>query len=261
MHFRTLCQKITVYLLIFSLSSGCASVHGPGNENDPLESYNRAMFEFNESFYDYVLDPIVDAYEFIMPEFVQTGVTNFFNHLDDILVMFNSLLQFKFRDFAHTFMRFIFNTFFGFFGLIDVATHMGLPKLNEDFGQTLGAWGVPAGPYFMQPFLGPSTIRDTFGDYVDWEYMDPINLHVDDEITQYGLIGLKAIDTRKSLLKVDSVVTKATIDKYAFIRDAYLQRRQHLVYDGNPPREKPAFEPSSKEDQELEDALEKELLQ
>ena len=258
---RSIVQNIIVYLLIFSLSAGCASVHGPGTESDPLESYNRAMFDFNEGFYDYILDPIVDAYQFIMPEFVQTGVTNFFSNLNDILVMFNSLLQFKFHDFVHTLLRFVFNTVFGLFGLIDVATPMGLPKLHEDFGQTLGSWGVPAGPYFIQPLLGPSTIRDTFGDYVDWEYMDPINLHVDDENTKYGLIGLKAIDTRMSLIKVDNVVSKSTIDKYAFIRDAYLQRRQHLVYDGNPPREKPDFAPASKEDRELEDALEKELLQ
>lgn len=261
MNFRILAQKLIAYMLVIGLSSGCATVHGPPNENDPLESYNRAMFSFNEGFYEYILDPVVDFYQTITPDFIQTGVTNFFSHLNDILVMANSLLQFKFRDFAHTFMRFLFNTFFGFFGLIDVATHMGLPKLKEDFGQTLGTWGVPAGPYFVQPFLGPSTIRDTFGDYADWEYLDPINLHVDDRMTQYGLIGLRAIDTRMGLLKVDSVVSKATVDKYAFVRDAYLQQRQFLVYDGAPPREKPSFEPASKEDLELEDALEKELLQ
>lgn len=261
MTFRAYCQKSIIIILIVAMSGGCATVHGPPNENDPLESYNRAMFSFNEGFYEYVLDPIVDAYQTIMPDFIQTGISNFFNHLDDILVMFNSLLQGKFEDFIHTFMRFVFNTFFGFFGLIDVAKHMGLPKLDEDFGQTLGTWGVPAGPYFMMPLLGPSTVRDTFGDYVDWEYIDPINLHIDDQLTKYSLIGLKAIDTRMSLLKVDSVVSKASFDKYAFMRDAYLQHREHLVYDGNPPREKPQFEPSSKEDLELEDALEKELLQ
>lgn len=260
MRFRAFSQKIIVMMLIIGLSGGCATIHGPPTESDPLESYNRSMFTFNEHFYEYVLDPIVDAYQFITPDFIQTGVTNFFSHLDDILVMINSLLQFKFEDFVHTFMRFVFNTFFGFFGLIDVATHMGLPKLDEDFGQTMGTWGVPAGPYFVQPFLGPSTIRDTFGDYVDWEYFDPMNTPIDDKKIKYGLIGLRAIDTRMSLIKIDSVITKATIDKYAFVRDAYLQRRQHLVYDGNPPREKPSFEPSSKEDLELEDALEQELL-
>lgn len=252
-------KKTIIYLLIFSLNAGCASVHGPGNENDPLESYNRAMFEFNDGFYEYVLDPIVDAYQFIMPEFAQTGVSNFFSHLDDVLVMANSLLQFKFKDFIHTFMRFVFNTFLGFFGLVDVATHMDLPKLNEDFGQTMGAWGIPAGPYFVQPLLGPSTIRDTFGDYVDWQ-MSPTN-QVEDENARYGLIGLQAIDTRMSLIKADKIVSKATIDKYAFIRDAYLQQRQHLVYDGNPPRKKPDLAPASQEDLDLEDALEKELLQ
>lgn len=260
MKFRALSQKIMMVILIIGLSSGCATVHGPGTESDPMESYNRAMFSFNEGFYEYVLDPVVDAYQTITPNFVQTGVSNFFNHLDDILVMFNSLLQFKFEEFIHTFMRFIFNTFFGFFGLIDVASHMDLPKLNEDFGQTLGAWGVPAGPYFVQPLLGPSSIRDTFGDVVDWEYLDPMNIQIEDENIKYGLIGLRAIDTRIGLIKIDSVITEATIDKYAFVRDAYLQRRQHLVYDGNAPREKPNFAPSSKEDLELEDALEQELL-
>jgi len=260
MKFKALCRQTSLFLLLI-MGMGCTTVHGPGTESDPLESYNRSIFAFNEGFYDYVLDPVVEAYQFITPEFVQTGVSNFFSHLDDVLVMFNSLLQFKIQDFLHTFMRFVFNTFFGLFGLFDVAQHMGLPKLNEDFGQTMGAWGVPAGPYFVLPFLGPSTIRDTFGSYVDWEYIDPMNIHLDDEKTKYGLLGLKAIDTRMGLLKVDSVVTKATIDKYAFVRDAYLQRRQHLVYDGNPPREKPSFAPSSKEDLELEDALEQELLQ
>lgn len=261
MRLQAYCQKLFIIILIIGMSSGCATVHGPPNENDPLESYNRAIFSFNEGFYDYVLDPIVDIYQTITPDFVQTGISNFFKHLDDVLVMFNSLLQFKFKDFIHTFMRFVFNTFFGFFGLIDVAKHMGLPKLDEDFGQTLGSYGVPAGPYFVVPLLGPSTIRDSFGDYIDWEYMDPINLYVDDQISQYALIGLKAIDTRMGLLKVDSVVSKATIDKYAFVRDAYLQQREYLVYDGNPPRKKPQFAPATKEDLELEDELEKELLQ
>ncbi len=260
MKFRALSQKFMLAILIISLSNGCATVHGPANESDPMESYNRAMFSFNEGFYDYVLDPVVEAYQTITPEIVQTGVSNFFSHLNDVLVMGNSLLQFKIQDFLHTFMRFVFNTFFGFFGLIDVAQHMGLPKLNEDFGQTLGVWGVPAGPYFVLPLLGPSTIRDTFGDYADWEYLDPVNLHVDDQTIKYGLIGLKAIDIRMGLLKVDSVITKATIDKYAFVRDAYLQRRQYLVYDGNPPREKPQFAPATQEDLDLEDALEQELL-
>lgn len=255
---RAFTPTLIMFLLIAVLTGGCATVHGPPNEADPLESYNRAMFSFNEGFYDYVLDPVVDAYQTITPDFVETGVSNFFSHVDDVLVMTNSLLQFKFKDFAHTLMRFIFNTFFGFFGLIDVASHMDLPKLNEDFGQTLGTWGVAAGPYFVQPFLGPSTIRDTVGDVVDWQ-IDPIN-NIHDNATYYAAIGLRAIDIRLSLLKVDSAVNQATIDKYAFVRDAYLQSRQYLVYDGNPPRQKPALEPASQEDLELEDALEKELL-
>lgn len=255
---RCILQKMMILLFMLGLTSACATVHGPPNEKDPLESYNRTMFSFNEGFYDYVLDPVVDAYQTITPDFVQTGVTNFFSHLDDILVMINSLLQFKFQDFVHTFMRFVYNTFFGFFGLVDVATHMDLPKLNEDFGQTLGAWGVNPGPYFVQPLLGPSTIRDTVGDLADWQ-LDPMS-DIEDDTTRYALIGLRAIDTRMALIKVDTVVTKATIDKYAFVRDAYLQQREYLVYDGAPPREKPSFAPSTQEDLELEDALEQELL-
>ncbi|MDH5407535.1 MAG: VacJ family lipoprotein, partial [Gammaproteobacteria bacterium] len=167
-------------------------------------------------------------------------------------------LQFKFKQFLQDLTRFIFNTFFGLFGLFDVATHMGLPKHEEDFGQTLATWGVGDGPYFVLPLLGPSTLRDTAGLAVDWQY-DPVN-EIKDDQARYATIGLKAINKRAGLLKASNIVEQASFDKYAFTRDAYLQHRKNLIHDGNPPREKPANLKSSKEDEALEDELEAELL-
>jgi len=251
-------QKLTILLLTVALSTGCASLNGPPAEHDPWESYNRAMFSFNDGFYEYVLDPITRGYQAITPDFIETGVSNFFSHIDDVFVMVNDLLQFKFKQFLHDFMRFIYNTFFGIFGLFDVATHMGLPKHNEDFGQTLATWGVGEGPYVVLPFLGPSTLRDTTGLVVDWQY-DPIN-EIKDDQARYATIGLKAIDIRAGLLKAANIVEQASFDKYAFTRDAYLQHRKNLVFDGNPPRQKPTNLKSTKEDEALEDELEQELL-
>ena len=250
--------KIFIILLVSIFSVACSSVQGPKNEHDPLESYNRAVFEFNEGFYDYVLDPVTRGYQTVTPDFIETGVSNFFSHLGDVTVMVNDLLQFKIKQFVEDFMRFVYNTFFGLLGTIDVASHMGLPKHHEDFGQTLAVWGVGQGPYFMVPILGPKTIRSTTGMVVDWQYA-PVNEIKDDE-ARYATIGLYAIDARAGTLKASKIVEQASFDKYAFIRDAYLQHRNNLVHDGNPPREKMKDKPLSQEELELEDELEKELL-
>ena len=247
-----------IKILILLLLAGCSSVKGPPNEHDPLESYNRAMFSFNEGFYEYVLDPVTRGYQTVTPDFVETGVSNFFSHLDDVTVMVNDLLQFKMTQFMEDLTRFVYNTFFGLLGTIDVASHMGLPKHNEDFGQTLATWGVGQGPYFMLPILGPSTIRDTSGLVVDWQY-DPITDIRDDE-ARYATIALYGIDARSGTLKATKIIEQASFDKYAFMRDAYLQHRTNLIYDGNPPRQPIKTEPLSQEELELEDELEKELL-
>lgn len=246
-------------LVIILFSTSCASVNGrQAPEHDPWEAYNRDMFAFNEDFYEYILDPVTRGYQKVTPDFVQTGVSNLFNHVDDIFVMVNDILQFKIRQFVEDFMRFVFNTFFGLFGLIDVASHMDLPKHKEDFGQTLATWGVGPGPYFVLPFLGPSTLRDTTGTAVEWEY--GLTRRIEDDESKYGVIVLQAVDKRAGLLKASRIVEQASFDKYAFTRDAYLQLRNSQVHDGNPPREKPVVAPTTKEEEALEDELELELL-
>lgn len=238
------------------LLSACTTVKGPGDERDPLESFNRSVFNFNEGFYDYVLDPVTETYQDITPQPVQTGVSNFFSNIDDLFVFVNNLLQFKFADAASTLGRIAFNTTIGLFGLIDVASHMDLPKQHEDFGQTLATWGVGDGPYVVLPFLGPRTLRDTGGLVVDSSY-DPV-LDISDDEARWATIGVKAVDTRAGFLKADKLANESGIDKYNFIRDAYLQHRLNLIHDGNPPREV-SIPVSDKESLELELELEKAL--
>jgi phospholipid-binding lipoprotein MlaA len=224
-----------LFLLIAALlSSGCATLDGPPNPDDPFESYNRSMFAFNETVDKYAFKPAAQGYQFIMPNFASKGVSNFFSNVDDIVVFLNQLLQFKFTEAAATSARFVFNTTFGLLGLIDVASDMDLPKHSEDFGQTLAYWGVGSGPYIVMPLIGPLTIRDTAGLAVDWTYFDPIFKR---QTLRQSLITLtiKYIDIRAGLLKASNILDETVPDKYAFVRDAYLSRREFLIYDGNPP--------------------------
>lgn len=239
--------------VLFSLGllQACATVEGPGDPNDPFESYNRTMYQFNDSVDRYVLKPVAQGYDKVTPAPVQKGISNFFSNLDDVLVVVNDLLQLKLTQFASDTGRLIINSTLGLFGLIDWASDMGLEKHNEDFGQTLGYWGVPSGPYFVLPFLGPSTIRDSGGLYVDSEYFDPMYRELHEEFPPperedrgavWGMTIVKAVDTRAKLLKAESIMDEAALDPYVFLREAYLQRRKHLVYDGNPPKEEPIFD-------------------
>lgn len=230
-------NKISCYCLLLItllLSSGCTTLDGPPNPDDPFESFNRSMFAFNEGADKYAFKPAAKGYDFIMPSFASKGVSNFFNNIDDIVVFFNQLLQFKFTEATATSARFVFNTTFGIFGLIDFATDMDLPKQNEDFGQTLAVWGVDSGPFVVLPLIGPMTIRDTAGLAVDWTYFDPIFKR---QTLQQSLVTLtiKYIDVRAGLLKASNIIDDTVPDKYAFVRDAWLQRREFLIYDGNPP--------------------------
>jgi len=242
-------------IIIFSLLLlvGCSSNKTSSDPNDPFEGYNRAMFTFNDNLDQYVLKPVAKGYDFIAPSPVQKGVSNFFSNLDDIVVLVNDLFQFKFSQAASDTGRLLINSTLGLFGLIDWATDLGLEKHNEDFGQTLGYWGVPPGPYFVLPFLGPSTIRDAPGIAVDTAHFDPIYNELDkgfpaprrnSESAIWGLTITKAIDTRTQLLKAGNILEEAALDRYIFIREAYMQRRKNLVYDGNPPEDDEDFDES-----------------
>lgn len=248
-------RMILILSLICSTAflQACATVDGKGDPNDPLEGFNRAMYSFNDGVDRYVLKPVAKGYNAVTPAPVQKGVSNFFSNLDDVVVIVNDLLQFKFKRAAKDTGRLLVNSTLGLFGLIDWASDMGLEKNNEDFGQTLGYWGVPEGPYLVLPFLGPSTVRDTGGLYVDTDYLDPIynELHEgwpppsrENTDAVWGMTILKTVDTRAKLLKAEKIMDQAALDPYIFLREAYLQRRKNLVYDGNPPVEEPVFNES-----------------
>lgn len=238
-------MKNRVLTLMFSLGiiiTGCASINGPTDPQDPFERYNRAVYTFNRNFDDAIATPVAKTYQNITPIWVDKGLTNFFSNLDDAIVIVNDLLQFKLTQAASDTARIFFNTTIGLFGFIDVATHLELPKHNEDFGQTLGYWGVPAGPYFVLPFLESSSIRDSVGLVADYTQLDPMINEIDSAATRNSLYVVKYIDTRADLLAASRLLDTAAIDPYVFTRDAYLQRRRYYVYDGNPPDEELEFE-------------------
>lgn len=225
--------KLPAVMLLSLALLGCAT---NGDPRDPLEPLNRGIYKFNDVVDKAVIKPVATGYKEAMPGLVQTAIGNFFSNLDDVLVLLNDLLQFKLDQAASDFSRLAWNTSVGIAGLIDVATPMELPKRNEDFGQTLGYWGVGNGPYLVLPFLGPSTLRDTVGIAVDAQF-DPVTQHHPVPERNSG-IAIHTVDTRARLLDAEKVLDEAAIDRYVFLRDAYLQRRRGLVYDGNPPREK-----------------------
>ena len=221
--------RILIALAAVTLA-GCAT--HPANPADPFESFNRGVYKFNDALDKAVAKPVARGYNKVMPEVGKTMVSNFFSNLDDVLVTANDFLQLKFIQGLSDGTRVLVNSTLGLGGLIDVAS-MNIEKHNEDFGQTLGHWGVGSGPYLMLPILGPSSARDGIGDLCDSQ-ISPLAktypVH-----TRNRLYVTRAINTRAQLLSGESVMEGAIIDRYAFIRDAYLQRRRSLVYDGNPP--------------------------
>lgn len=210
--------------------TGCAT--HPANPADPFESFNRGVYRFNDALDKTVAKPVSQGYNKIMPEVGKTMVSNFFSNLDDVLVTANDFLQLKFVQGLSDGTRVLVNSTLGIGGLIDVAS-MNIEKHNEDFGQTLGYWGIGSGPYLMLPILGPSSVRDGIGDLGDSQISPLANTYP--VHTRNSLYVTRAVSRRAQLLSGESVMEGAIIDRYSFIRDAYLQRRRNLVYDGNPP--------------------------
>lgn len=227
-HFLAIC------LLISLVASGCATTQ-TGEVSDPLEPINRGIYAFNEKADEYVIKPVAKGYRWITPAFVDRGISNFFSNLDDVVVFVNDVLQFKFNQAASDGGRFLVNSTIGILGFIDVATDMGMPKHNEDFGQTLGAYGVGPGPYLVIPILGPSNLRDAFGSYAD-TYVDPI-YYIEDYDARMATLALKGIDLRADNISTKNIIDEAALDSYSFVRSGFMQRRNYLIYDGNPPLE------------------------
>jgi phospholipid-binding lipoprotein MlaA len=232
-------RKLTFAILAACVLSACA---GPdARPGDPLEPVNRAVFNFNDKVDQAVLQPVARGYRNVVPEFARTGVTNFFSNLDDLWIGVNNLLQGKVNDGAIDFARFTWNSTVGLLGFIDVASGWDLPKHNEDVGQSLGRWGMGTGPYLVLPLFGPSNFRDGAGLAVDSKFGDVIR-NLDDVPSRNTLYSTRVVNTRSNLLDASRVLDEAALDKYRFVRDAYLQRRRSLVYDGAPPREKEDFD-------------------
>ncbi len=210
---------------------GCATA----NPKDPLEPFNRAMFNFNDTVDKAAVKPAAEAYS-NLPMFVQTGVGNFFGNLGDVWTAINNFLQGKAGDGLSDIMRVAVNSTMGLGGLLDIGSEAGLPKHREDFGQTLGKWGVKSGPYVVLPLLGPSTLRDTVVLPLDyqgdpWHYTRPVSAR------NIGSV-VRAVDLRASLLDASNLLEEAALDRYVFVRDAYMQRRESKVYDGEVPTSK-----------------------
>lgn len=216
------------------LVGGCAT---SGDPRDPLEGLNRGVLVFNDAVDENLLQPAARLYRNVTPSGLRDSVRNFFGNLDDLYIGANNLLQGKVEQGLGDLMRVAINTTFGFFGIIDWASDMGLDKHNEDFGQTLAHWGVGDGAYLVLPLLGPSTLRDTAALPVDWEG-DPVLGHTPvDE--RNALTATRTVARRADLLGASSTLEEAALDRYVFLREAFLQRRRSLVYDGRPPRERP----------------------
>lgn len=213
---------------------GCASFRNaaPG---DPLEPINRGIFSFNSTFDHYLFKPIAKGYDAAVPNPVKKGVSNVFQNASDAQSIVSDALQLKGAKMGDDLGRVMINTTFGLGGIFDLATPMGIERGNEDLGQTLGYWGIGAGPYVVIPFLGPSSARDLVGRYGDGK-IDPVAL-VSSVPVRNSLMGARVVDTRVSLFPAEALMNQAALDRYTFMRSAYLQRRQSLVLDGKRPKE------------------------
>lgn len=233
-----LAARLAAALLALSLA-GCATVAQP-DPRDPWEGYNRSMTRFNDAVDDAVVKPVANAYKAVLPQPVRTGVGNFFGNLGDVWSFVNNALQAKPEGALHSFWRVVINSTIGLGGVFDPATEMRLERRREDFGQTLGYWGAGPGPYLVLPLLGPSTLRDTLALPLDF-YGNPVG-QVHDVPVRNSLVGLQYVDTRARLLDAQELLGEAALDPYTFTRDAFLQKRNNDIHDGNPPQDEERYD-------------------
>ncbi len=208
---------------VAALLSGCATTTGPANPADPLESMNRSIYSFNEGVDEAIFKPVATAYQNVTPRVARQGVTNFFDNLGDAWSFVNNVLQGQGQGAYNSMVRFSVNTVLGIGGLFDIASEAGIERQKQDFGQTLGRWGMPTGPYLVLPFWGPSTVRDSAGLVVD-AYGYPAN-SMDDVRWRNSLFGLRMVNNRANLLKAGDVLDSVALDKYSLVRDVYLRSR------------------------------------
>jgi phospholipid-binding lipoprotein MlaA len=231
-----------------SVLAGCATVPATADTPvaDPWESWNRKVFAFNDKVDEAVLKPVATGYRNTVPRLVRNGVSNFFGNIGDLWSAANHVLQGKFASGMEMGFRVLTNTLLGFGGVLDPATEFGMTRRSEDFGQTLGRWGVPSGPFVVLPLFGPSTLRDTVGLLADRQASAGALIESDAE--RYRLLGLEIVNGRANLLDTTRLVDQVALDRYSFLRDAYLQRRRDALYDGSPPLlpEDPGDDPPAK---------------
>ena len=227
----SMAKTLLALALAALLLGGCAST---GNPKDPLEGFNRAMFALNDDLDKIVIKPAAQGYQALLPDLVRRGVGNFFSNVGDVFIAVNDLLQGKVPDAINDVGRVLVNTTLGVLGLRDVASELGVDKHDEDFGQTLGAWGVGEGAYVVLPFFGPRTLRDSFGLALDL-HVDPV-ANMTPITDRNTLIVTRVLSDRAQLFAADKILDEAALDRYSYVRNAYLQRRRNQVFDGNAPR-------------------------
>jgi len=242
--FNRITRRLCAGAAVLSLTA-CAAAPG-GHPRDPLESFNRGVYGFNDALDRAVIKPVATTYRDVMPSPVRTGVTNFFANLQDAWSAVNNALQLKGEAAGNSLVRFGVNSVFGLAGVLDLATEMGIERHTRDFGHTLGYWGVGPGPYLVLPLLGPSTVRDTVALPVD-DQGNPLSRA--DVPSRNAATALKLVNTRAQLLQASEMLGQVALDPYTFTRDAYLQSRRNAVYDGNPPDEEVIPAPGDKADQ------------
>ena len=225
---------LAALLLCVSALGGCAG-GAPLVAHDPLEPLNRQVFKFNDALDTAIVKPVAIAYRDHTPTPLRQGIGNVFNNLQDSWSVVNNLLQLK-TDYAYdSLVRVAINTLLGVGGVVDVASELGIERHTQDFGHTLGVWGVPPGPYLVLPILGPSSLRDAVALSVDWQG-DPLGQLPNESVRNAALL-LRGLDTRAGLLKATSMLEEAALDRYTFARDAFLQNRRNNIFDGNPPQD------------------------